>query len=57
MELVEALGAEAETGNKSKGVPEPYSRTGSGGLESHCILGTANERRSPSLSCRCLILP
>ena len=32
MELEEALGAEAETGNKSKGVPEPYSRTGSGGL-------------------------
>ena len=26
-------------------------------LESHCILDTADERRSPSLSFRCLILP
>ena len=30
---------------------------GAVGLESHCILGTADERRSPSLSFRCLILP
>ena len=27
---------------------------GGGGLEAHCILDTANERRSPSLSFRCL---
>ena len=30
---------------------------GAVGLESHCILGTADERRSPSLSFHCLILP
>ena len=29
---------------------------GQWGLESHCILGTAEERRSPSLSFRCPIL-
>ena len=28
-----------------------------GGLESHCILGTADERQSPSLSFCCLVLP
>ena len=48
-------------------VKRPNSRRGSGGgaggagveegLETHCILGTADERRSPSLSFRCLILP
>ena len=30
---------------------------GAVGVESHCILGTVDERRSPSLSFRCLILP
>ena len=30
---------------------------GAVGLESHCILGTADKRRSPSLSFRCLISP
>ena len=30
---------------------------GAVGLESHCILGTADERQSPSLSFRCLVLP
>ena len=28
-----------------------------GTIESHCILGTADERRSPLFSFRCLILP
>ena len=30
---------------------------GAVGVRVHCILGTADERRSPSLSFRCLILP
>ena len=37
--------------------PQPNSRRCSGGLESHCILGTPDERRSTSLSFRCIILP
>ena len=42
---------------KDIGFPWPNSRLGQWGLEPHCILGTADERRSPSLSFRCLILP
>ena len=33
------------------------SHRGSGGLESHYILGTADKRQSLSLSFRCLIIP
>ena len=50
--------------NKNKGVPEPDSHRGSGGLGptvswfgSHSILGTADERQNPSLSFHCLSLP
>ena len=45
----------------SKGLKVKVSHSligvGAVGLESHCILGTADEKQSPSFSFPCLILP